>query len=66
MSMALCKDCGCLIDTDDDPECFVEVGNMRCMNWTEIVCEPCRERRIDENDAQEAAAALAERINQGE
>lgn len=60
MSMCVCKDCAAYVDSDDDPDCFVEVGNMRRMNWTEIVCEPCREKRMDEADYQESAASLAE------
>ena len=46
--MAFCVDCDRLIDTDDDPDCFLEIGNMRRLHKTEIVCEPCRERRWDE------------------
>lgn len=50
MSMAKCKDCDRVFDTDEDPDCFIEVGNMRRMNWTEIVCEPCRDKRQVESD----------------
>jgi len=45
MSMCLCKDCDHLINSDDDPDCFVEVGNMRRMTWTETVCKSCRDAR---------------------
>lgn len=48
--MAYCKDCGTLIDTDDDPSCFVEIGNMRRLHRTVILCEPCRERRHDRQE----------------
>jgi len=48
MSMCICKYCDAYIDSDDDPECFVEVGNMRRLNETIIVCEACRDR--DERD----------------
>ena len=47
MSMCICQDCDRMIDSDDDPDCFVEVGNMRRMTFTEIVCEACREKRND-------------------
>jgi hypothetical protein len=43
--MVICKDCGRLFDSDADPDCFVEVGNMRSMNWTETVCRSCRDAR---------------------
>jgi hypothetical protein len=45
MSMCRCDGCSRIIDSDDDPECFVEVGNMRRLHDTIILCEPCREDR---------------------
>ena len=45
MSMVICADCDSLIDSDDDPECFVEIGNMRRLHQTIILCENCRGRR---------------------
>lgn len=41
MSMCICKDCGGLIDSDDDPDCFIEVGP----RTTDTVCESCRDVR---------------------
>ena len=38
MSVCVCKDCDRLIDSDDDPDCFVKVGN----NGYDAVCESCR------------------------
>ena len=60
MSMAMCKDCDRIFDTDDDPDCFIEVGNMR--RYTEIimVCEPCREKRLEKKEADAAQASWAE------
>ena len=60
MSMCICKECFAYIDSDDDPECFVEVGNMRRMNWTIILCDRCREEREmeAERNASEEAQAL--------
>jgi hypothetical protein len=34
MSIALCSECGCAMDTDDDPNAFTYLG--RC------ICEVCR------------------------
>lgn len=45
MSMDMCVDCDRLVDTDDDCDCYIEVGNMRKQTKTICVCEPCRERR---------------------
>ena len=45
MSIDRCHDCGRLVDTDDDPECYIEIGNMRRLHKETCVCEPCRERR---------------------
>jgi hypothetical protein len=56
MSMAFCHDCGRLMDTDDDPDAFIEVGNMRSQSKTIIVCEPCREQRQADQDALDEAA----------
>lgn len=47
MSMVICEHCDALIDSDDDPHCFVEVGNMRRQTHTEIICDNCRERIWD-------------------
>lgn len=44
MSMVICEHCDAPIDSDEDPYCFVEVGNMRRQIFTEIICENCRER----------------------
>lgn len=51
MSMIRCEDCDRIIDSDDDPECFVEVGNMRHLYKTKILCEPCRERLIEAQES---------------
>ena len=45
MSMCVCQQCDAYIDSDDDPDCFVEVGNMRKLNQTIVLCEICREKR---------------------
>lgn len=43
MSMCVCESCDAYIDSDDDPDCFVEVGNMRRLNQTNVMCERCRD-----------------------
>ena len=48
MSMVICEGCDALTDSDDDPECFVEVGNMRRLHKTEVMCENCRDYYYDE------------------
>ena len=53
MSMCICSECSRLIDSDDDPDVFVEVGNMRRLHTTKIMCEPCRERYFEELDDHE-------------
>ena len=64
MSMIFCHDCDRIFDTDDDPDCWIEVGNMRRMTWEVPVCEPCRQIRLDEierlADAESRAMAAAE------
>jgi len=50
MSMDRCHDCDRLIDTDDDPDCYIEVGNMRSQTKTVCVCEHCRELRLDRDE----------------
>lgn len=44
MSLLHCERCAGLIDTDDDPECFVEIGHEEEI----CLCERCRQRHEDE------------------
>lgn len=50
MSMCRCDGCDRLIDSDDDPDCFVEVGNMRRLHKEIILCEPCREKHYEREE----------------
>lgn len=59
MSMVICEGCDAPIDSDDDGECFVEVGNMKRLHKTIILCETCRERRWEEYEADANREALA-------
>lgn len=48
MSLERCERCSNQIDTDVDTDCYVEVGNMRRLHQTIVLCEPCRERHYEE------------------
>jgi hypothetical protein len=56
MSMIRCDRCERLIDSDDDPECFVEKTD-------EVLCEWCRGdiESQQENSDDEAGTAFSER-----
>lgn len=55
MSIVLCETCDRLIDSDEDPDCFVEIGNMRRLVYTEVMCASCRERLLEEDDRRDYA-----------
>ena len=61
MSMIICQDCGAYIDSDDDPDCFVEVGNMRRLHSTKVMCEKCRDEYYAAMDYQADMEASNER-----
>ena len=46
MSMVTCDECGEFIDSDDDPDCFVEVQRLNMQE--KVWCETCREEQDDE------------------
>ncbi len=48
--MVSCEDCKSLIHPDDDPDCFVEVGNMRRLHKGIVLCERCRGQHESELD----------------
>ena len=54
MSIAICKNCQDCVDSDDDPDCFVEIGNMRRQTETIVLCERCRFKDQDEREYQES------------
>jgi hypothetical protein len=54
MSMICCEQCGHLIDSDDDPDCFVEVGNMRRLHKEIVLCEGCREEHYNQQENEES------------
>ena len=62
MSWVKCKECDAPVNSDDDPDCFVEVGNgRRTWDWITL-CESCREQRElqDERDWYEQGLAEQE------
>ena len=46
MSMIYCRDCDQLIDSDEDPECFVETGHTDRAYHTIVLCAACRDNRV--------------------
>ena len=50
MSIIVCEKCDAYIDSDNDPDCFVEVGNMRRLHKTEVMCERCRDKWYNEQE----------------
>jgi|DEB19_MinimDraft_3_1074340.scaffolds.fasta_scaffold04394_2 hypothetical protein len=42
MRWITCEDCGSLINSDNDPECFVYVGNYKRQHAERVLCEVCR------------------------
>lgn len=49
MSLIACQECGRIIDSDDDPDCFVE-GNYTAKRLNMVLCEQCREGLDDGNE----------------
>ena len=49
MSMDICKSCGDLVDTDDDPDCYQPYPSHPLKGAPDVcICESCRERMEDE------------------
>ena len=65
MSMIVCEGCDAYIDSDDDCDCFVEVGNMKRLHQTKVLCERCRDEfyslmdwEADQADRQQAEGGI--------
>ena len=43
----------------DKHDCFVEVGNMRHLHQTKVLCERCRDKYFAEQEAKQDAADRA-------
>lgn len=52
MSIIMCERCNHRIDSDYDAECFVEIGNMRRLHQTIVLCEACRDKMAEEEEYQ--------------
>lgn len=50
MSMICCEKCDAFIDSDSDPDCFVEIGNMKRLHKEVVWCESCREEYFEEQE----------------
>lgn len=55
MSIDRCQKCGDLVDTDAEPEAYVQIGNMR--NHEEHICL-CRRHREEREAEREEPAGL--------
>ncbi len=55
MSMVKCNDCGGVFNSDIDPDCFVEVGNIFRIHKEIILCEMCRNNREREFDMERSS-----------
>lgn len=62
MSWCTCDRCSAYIDSDEDPDCFVEVGNMRRLHKTVILCAGCRDERERQEEALQALADQAQEL----
>lgn len=51
MSIDRCRSCGCLVDTDADPDAYVDLGNQRGLEDLACLCCDCRERIHEEREA---------------
>ena len=59
MSIIVCEGCDAYIDSDFDADCFVEVGNMRRLHQTKVMCERCRDEYFALKEAEQDAADAA-------
>lgn len=60
MSWCKCQVCHALINSDFDPACFVETGNMRRLHIEMIMCERCRDEYEERLEAERDAASRGE------
>lgn len=54
MSVDRCFKCDAFVDTDNEPEAYVETGNMRSQTELVCLCRWCRERYEEELERQES------------
>lgn len=53
MSVDRCANCSDLVYTDNEPEAYVEIGNMRSQTEIVCLCRVCRERFEDRQEKSE-------------
>lgn len=59
MSIDRCSRCGDLVDTDDEPEAYVQIGNMRNREEYICLCRHHREQYEDERGGPDDLEMLA-------
>ena len=64
MSMCMCERCDKMIDSDDDPECFIDAPEREF--GTIILCEWCRNDREAQLEADAQHQAFAEQQAMGD
>lgn len=67
MSWIKCSNCGQAINSDNDPDCFVYVGNYKRLHSETVLCEPCRDERritLEQQDHERSRAeSVAEKVD---
>jgi hypothetical protein len=53
MSIVICEGCDFPIDSDDDPDCFIDVSKTKTVAY----CEYCRELHYDLTDTRDEGDA---------
>lgn len=51
MSCVRCQKCRDIVDSDYDPDCFIELPKLPDERWAQTIelCETCRENYVDED-----------------
>ncbi len=62
MSVTHCENCDRYVDCDDDPDCFVYVGNFKRYHGEMVMCESCRDEMEIDMEQQDAERAKGESI----
>jgi hypothetical protein len=60
VSIDRCSRCGDFVDTDNEPEAYVEIGNMRAQTETVCLCRHHREEHEEELERQADQASRGE------
>lgn len=59
MSYVRCVDCDIVFNSDNDPDCFCDIGDLTPLGYVNavILCEDCRNNREAEQDKQDEMRA---------